>query len=304
MSTTFRVTFLGTSAAVPTLKRNVSSTLVTYQDLKWLIDCGEGTQRQLLYANTGFKNLTRIVLSHEHLDHILGVCGLMATLNMLQPIDHLVIHGSPTVLERVKLMAEFIGRNLQYDLQLAPIETGVVFTHRQLTCHAFPTRHRIKTSYGFSFQEQSRRRFLPEAADRLGVPAGPERRQLLAGQSIRSISGDLVHPDEVLGPEEPGKKLVYVSDTVYFPELSKPAANADCLIAEATCLDADAELAAEAGHMTASQAATVARDAGVKQLYLNHLSQRYAHAEHLILEEARRIFPNTALARDLDCIDI
>ena len=114
----------------------------------------------------------------------------------------------------------------------------------------------------------------------------------------------MVHPDDVLGPERPGKKLVYISDTMYFPELSTCAADADCLIAEATFLNADAALAADAGHMTAAQAATVARDAGVKHLYLNHLSQRYAHAEHLILEEARRIFPNSALARDLDSITV
>lgn len=304
MSTTFNVTFLGTSAAVPTLKRNVSSTLVTYQDLKWLIDCGEGTQRQMLYANTGFKNLSRIVLSHEHLDHILGVGGLLATLNMLQPVGQLVVHGSPAVLERVQQMVDFIGRGLQYDLQFAPIEAGVVFTHRQLTCHAFRTRHHIKTSYGFAFQEQARRPFLPEAAERLGVPVGPERRRLLAGESIQSLYGTMVHPDDVLGPERPGKKLVYISDTMYFPELSACAADADCLIAEATFLNADAALAADAGHMTAAQAATVARDAGVKHLYLNHLSQRYAHAEHLILEEARRIFPNAVLARDLDSITV
>ena len=304
MSTTFGVTFLGTSAGLPTVKRNVSSTLVTYQDLKWLIDCGEGTQRQMLFANTGFKNLTRIVLSHEHLDHILGMGGLLATLNMLQPVDHVVVHGSPTVLDRVKQMANFIGRGLQYDLQFAPIEAGVVFTHRQLTCHAFPTRHRIKTSYGFSFQEEDRRRFLPEKADQLGVPPGPDRKRLLAGESISSQHGTIVHPDEVLGAAEPGKKLVYISDTMYFPELSDAASGADCLIAEATFLEAETALAADAGHMTTVQAATIARDAGVKHLYLNHISQRYAHAEHLIIEEARRVFPNTTLARDLDHVDV
>ena len=107
MSTTFRITFLGTSAAIPTPRRNVSSTLIAYQDLKWLIDCGEGTQRQLLYANAGFKNLHRIVLSHEHLDHILGIGGLLATLNMLQPVDHVVVHGSRAVLDRVKQLSGF-----------------------------------------------------------------------------------------------------------------------------------------------------------------------------------------------------
>lgn len=302
MSETFRITFLGTSAAVPTVKRNVSATLVTYQDLKWLIDCGEGTQRQIMRANTGFKNLTRIVLSHEHLDHILGVGGLLATFNMMQPVDQVVVYGSPAVLERVRLLASFIGRGVQYKLHYQALEAGLVFTHRQLECYAFSTRHRLKQSYGFVFQEQAKRRFLAEVAERLGVPEGPERRRLLAGESIRSHSGQFVHPNDVLGPAEPGKKLVYVSDTAYFPELSTAAAEADCLIAEATFLDADAALAAEVGHMTATQAARVARDADVKVLYLNHLSQRYAQAEHLILEEAQRIFPNTHLADDLHTI--
>ena len=304
MSETFRITFLGTSAAVPTTRRNVSATLVAYQDLKWLIDCGEGTQRQIMRANIGFKNLARIVLSHEHLDHILGMGGLLATLNMLQPVEQVVVHGNPAVLERVRQMAGYIGRTGQYDLQFQVLQEGLVFTHRQLTCYAFPTRHRVKQSYGFVFQEKPRRRFLPDAATRLGIPNGPERRRLLAGESLLSPSGRLVHPDDVLGPEEPGKKLVYISDTMYFPELSRVAQGADCLISEATFLHTDAALAAEAGHMTAVQAAMVARDAGVAMLYLNHVSQRYAQSEHLLLEEARHIFANAHLANDLDTISV
>ena len=304
MSHTFRITFLGTSAAVPTAKRNVSATLVAYQDLKWLIDCGEGTQRQMTRANTGFKNLTHVVLSHEHLDHILGMGGLLATFNMLQPVERLAVYGSPAVLERVRQMASFIGRSLQYDLQFHVMEEGLVFTHRQLECHAFPTRHRLKQSYGFCFQEKPRRRFLSEAADRLGVPAGPERRRLLAGESLRTASGHLVQPEDVLGPEEPGKKLVYVSDTMYFDDLATFAQGADCLISESTFLHTDAALAAEVGHMTAVQAAMVARDANVQVLYLNHVSQRYAQTEHLLLEEARQIFPQTYLANDLDTISV
>jgi ribonuclease Z len=215
-----------------------------------------------------------------------------------------IVSGSAMVLERVRQLASFIGRRLQYDLQFDELKEGLVFSHRQLECHAFPTRHRLKQSYGFVFQEQPRRRFLPTVAERLGVPAGPERRRLLAGESVRVPTGVIVHPDEVLGPEERGKKLIYVSDTMYFPELSTYAAGADCLIAEATFLSTEAELATEAGHMTAAQAATIARDAGVGVLYLNHLSQRYAHAEHLLLEEARRIFPATHLAYDLHSIAV
>lgn len=304
MSATFHITFLGTSAAVPTVRRNVSATLVAYQDLKWLIDCGEGTQRQIIRANTGFKNLTRIVLSHEHLDHILGIGGLLATFNMLQPVDQIVVYGSDAVLERVRQLASFIGRGLQYDLRYQTLATGLVFTHRRLECHAFPTRHRLRQSYGFVFQEKARRRFLAEVAEQLEVPHGPERRQLLEGKPIQNRRGRLVQPDEVLGPEEAGKRLVYVSDTVYFPELSEVAAGADCLIAEATFLDTEAALATEVGHMTAAQAARVARDAGAGLLYLNHISQRYAQSEHLLLEEARQIFPETYLANDLLTITV
>ena len=304
MSETFRITFLGTSAAVPTVRRNVSATLVAYQDLKWLIDCGEGTQRQMVQANVGFRNLEHIVLSHEHLDHILGIGGLLATLNMLQPVEQVVVYGNPTVIERVLQMTSYIGRAAQYNLHLQVIEDGPVFTHRQLECFAFPTRHRVKHSYGFVFQEKPRRRFLAETATQLGVPNGPERRRLLAGDSLLLPDGRLVHPDAVLGPEEPGKKLVYISDSQYFPELSTIAAGADCLISEATFLHTDAALAAEAGHMTAAQAAMVARDAGVQLLYLNHVSQRYAQCEHLLLEEARQIFANTHLAHDFDTIGV
>ncbi|MBM3222382.1 MAG: ribonuclease Z, partial [Candidatus Tectomicrobia bacterium] len=288
----------------PTIRRNVSATLVVYQDIKWLIDCGEGTQRQMLRANAGFKNLAHIVLSHEHLDHILGTAGLLATLNMLQPVEQVVVYGNPTVLERVRQMAGYIGRSAQYALQFQTLQDGLVFTHRQLECYAFPTRHRVKYSYGFVFQEKPRRRFLPEVATQLGVPNGPERRQLLAGESLWTPEGRLVVPDDVLGPEEPGKKLVYISDTVYFPGLSQVAAGADCIISEATFLHADVELAAEAGHMTALQAATLARDAGAAMLYLNHVSQRYAQQEHVLLDEARRIFANTHLANDLDTIRV
>jgi ribonuclease Z len=198
----------------------------------------------------------------------------------------------------------FIGRGLQYELLYQPLAIGFVFMHRQLECHAFPTRHRVRQSYGFTFQEKARRRFLADVAARIGVPEGPERRRLLEGESIRSYSGQIITPDEVLGPAEPGKKLVYISDTAYFPELSHAAAGADCLIAEATFLDADAALAAAVGHMTATQAAMVAREADVKRLSLNHISQRYTQTEHLILEEAQRVFPNTYLANDFDTIAV
>ncbi|MGE3539551.1 MAG: ribonuclease Z [Candidatus Tectimicrobiota bacterium] len=304
MSTTFQVTFLGTSAAIPTVRRNVSATLVTYQDMKWLIDCGEGTQRQIMRANLGFKNLSHVFLSHEHLDHILGIGGLLATLNMLQPVEQVTVYGSQPVLERVRQMASYIGRAPQYSLHLHLLQDGLVLTHRQLDCYAFSTRHRLKHSYGFVFQEKPRRRFLPAAAARLGVPEGPERRRLLAGERLYTASGVLIEPDDVLAPEEPGKKLVYISDSTYFAELSHIAQGADCLISEATFLHTEAALAMEAGHMTAAQAATLAREAAVKTLYLNHVSQRYAQAEHLLVEEARRIFPNTHLANDLDTIQV
>ena len=296
----FELIFLGTSASAPSIRRNLTSTLVFYEDLRFMIDCGEGTQRQLLRSGVGFKRLNTVLLTHGHLDHILGLGGLVSTFARWEAINHFTIYGGRWALDRVRDLMDVVlrGDEIKVELSLKELKPGLLLEARRLQLYAFPVNHKGGGSFGFIFQEKSRRPFLVERAEALGVPAGPERRMLVEGQSITLPDGRVVHPDDVLGPEVPGTKLVYVGDVTRLDGIVEAAADADALVIEATYLSADKELARRFGHITAAEAATVAREARVRQLFLNHISRRYSGKE--ILQEAQEIFPNTIVAEDLD----
>ena len=163
---------------------------------------------------------------------------------------------------------------------------------------AFPVEHRRTEAFGFSFEEKARRPFLPERAEALGVPAGPIRRDLVAGRAVTLPDGRMIRPDEVLGPEVTGLRLVFVGDAGRVDNLVAEAAGADLLAIEATYIEEEQEVAAAFGHLTACQGAWLAREAGVKQLVLHHISRRYNSKQ--ILDEATPIFPDTHVARDFD----
>ncbi len=163
---------------------------------------------------------------------------------------------------------------------------------------AFPVTHRGTDNFGFAFQEKPRPRMLPERLAALGVPAGPERRRLLAGEEVVLADGRRIAPDEVVAPPLPGARLIVVGDAADADELLEEVRGADALIIEATFLERDADKAVERGHLTAAQAARLARAANVRALYLTHLSSRYTQAE--IEAEARAIFPGAVVARDFD----
>lgn len=297
----FEVVFLGTSASAPSVARNLTATMVLYEHYRFLIDCGEGTQRQLLRSGLGFKRLKRILLTHGHLDHILGLGGLVSTFSRWEAVETVEIYGGRWALERVRdLILGVVLRGAKPPLELKFIELspGVVLEDEDFVLSAFPVTHRGPDCFGFTFEERSKRPFLAEEAERLGVPAGPERKRLVQGRPITLADGTTVDPDQVLGEARPGTKLVYVGDASRVDNLIHQAEGADALVIEATYLSADAALAEQFGHLTAAQAATLAREAGVKALYLNHVSRRYPGKE--ILEEARVIFPNTIVVRDLD----
>ena len=301
----FEILFLGTSASAPSAKRGLSALIVKHNEYRFLIDCGEGTQRQILQSGSGFKNLTRILLTHGHLDHILGLGGLMSTFLRWEAIDELDIFGGRSALDRVHDLLYGVvlrGNQPPMPLRLNEIKPGTFFESDDFTVTAFPVTHRGPDCLGYVFEGKARRPFLPEKADELGVPFGPERRELVAGKEITLPDGKRIKPDDVLGPVQKGLKLVVVGDTGKTEDLLEVSKDADGLVIESTYLDEEAEMARQFSHLTARQAAELAVKAGVKKLILTHISRRYREKD--VLKEAQAIFPNTSVARDFDSFQI
>lgn len=297
----FALTFLGTSASVPSAERNHPGLLVEAGGKRILVDCGEGTQRQLLRAGAGFRRLDRILLTHGHLDHVLGIPGLFSTLGLRQSADAMTIHAGQGTLDVViRMLAGLWGEGrAPIPVEFAPLTEGRVIDAGDFTINGFPVRHRDTDSFGFVFESPARRRLLSDRLTALGVPDGPMRGELAAGRPV--VIGDrAIDPEDVLGPPSGGRKLVVIGDTETTDGLSKHVAGADLLVIEATFLDRDAATARNYGHLTATEAASFAAASKVKQLVLVHMSGRYPDDE--ILAEATKVFPNTKIAADFDHI--
>ena len=296
------LTFLGTSASVPSAERNHPALLVEAAGKRILIDCGEGTQRQLLRSGAGFRRLDRILLTHAHLDHVLGIPGLFSTLGLRQTSDVMTIHGGPGTLDIVmRLLAGLWGPGrAPIPVEFAALTEGQVIDAGDFTIDCFPVRHRDTDSFGFSFQSPARRHLQPDRLASLGVPDGPLRGELAQGRPVVIEGGRTIDPEDVLGPPSGGRKLVVIGDTETTEGLSQYVADADMLVIEATFLDRDAPTARDYGHLTAAEAAAFAAANNVGQLVLTHMSGRYEDEE--ILAEAARIFPNSRIAADFDHI--
>ena len=300
----FALTFLGTSASVPSAERNHPALLVEAAGKRVLIDCGEGTQRQLLRSGAGFRRLDRILLTHAHLDHVLGIPGLFSTLGLRQTSDAMTIHGGQGTLDMViRMLAGLWGAGrAPIAVGFAPLTAGQVIDAGEFTIDCFPVRHRDTDSFGFVFRSPARRHLQPDRLAALGVPDGPLRGGLAEGRPVVTADGRTIDPEDVLGPPSGGKKLVVIGDTETTEGLSDDVASADVLVIEATFLDRDASTARAYGHLTAAEAAAFAAAANVGQLVLTHQSGRYEDDE--VLAEAAGIFPNTRIAADFDRIVI
>lgn len=297
----FEFTFLGTSASAPSIHRGLSAHVLKHNEHRFLIDCGEGTQRQILQSGLGFKHLDKVLITHSHLDHILGLAGLVSTYMRWEAIEKLDIYAGRASNERIRdLLYSVVLRNTipPMPLNLIDIQAGTIFDEDDFSVVAFPVIHRGADNFGFVFEEKSRQPFLVEKADELGVPAGPLRGDLVKGKAVTLADGRTILPGNVLGPFQKGIKLVHVGDTGSVDNLLQYCMDADLLVIESTYLDAEADMAREFAHLTARKAAEFAVQANIKRLVLTHISRRYREKD--ILNEAQEIFPNTAVARDFD----
>jgi ribonuclease Z len=301
----FEILFLGTSASAPSARRGLSAQIVQHDEFRFLVDCGEGTQRQILQSGVGFRHLTRVLLTHGHLDHILGLGGLLSTFLRWEAIEELEIFGGRAALDRVHDLLYGVvlrGNQPPMPLQFRETKPGTFFEAKDFTVTAFPVSHRGPDCLGYIFEERARRPFLPEKADELGIPFGPERRDLVDGKELVLPNGRRIGPEDVLGPLQKGAKLVVIGDAGRTDDLIQYARDADTLVIESTYLNEEAEMARQFSHLTAQQAAELGVRANARHLILTHISRRYREKD--VLKEAQAVHPNVSVARDFDSFHV
>jgi ribonuclease Z len=295
------VTFLGTAASVPTAARGTSATLIAHGGSRWLVDCGEGTQRQLLRSGLGLVDLDLVLVTHLHGDHYLGLPGLLKTYGLRGRERELVLVGPPGLVALVETLRTVFGR-LPFPLGIEEVTAGSVARGRGVGIEAYPTAHGMRHSLGYRVVEDARPgAFDVAAAAALGVPEGPLFGRLQRGEEI-TLAGRVVRPSDVLGPARPGRRIVLTGDTRPCTATLEAAQGACLLVHEATLLDEDRERAAETHHSTALEAAELARAADVRLLALTHLSSRFSPRD--ARREAERAFERVVVPRDFDQVEV
>ncbi len=269
-----RLTFLGTSAAQPTIQRNLSGLAVRHGRELLLFDCGEGTQRQMIRFGTGF-DVGAIFFTHFHADHYVGAIGFLRTLSMLGREKPLDLYG-PRPAKRLLDVMLFTGTDpLSFEVRIHEIAAGAEVRRDGCAVTAFPVVHRTP-AVGWALAEDPRPgRFHPESARALGVPEGPLWGELQRGRAVALPGGRAVRPDEVVEPPRPGRRLAITGDTRPCAGTVEAARDADLLVHEATFGDSEQARAEETLHSTAREAGRIAREAGARRLVLTHLSTRY-----------------------------
>ncbi|TQQ82701.1 ribonuclease Z [Halonotius terrestris] len=286
-----RVTFLGTSGAVPTTQRAPSAVFVNREGDRLLFDCGEGTQRQMMRYNTGF-TVSHIFVTHLHGDHILGIPGLIQSWDFNGRDEPLTIHCPRGTYSEINSLLSVGGHSPSFRIEIEEVAPGeAAHETDEYAVRAFETDHRI-TSVGYALIEADRAgRFDREKAeDELGIPPGPLYGKLHDGERVELDDGRVIEPDQVVGDPRPGRRFVYTGDTRPTDAAEEIAADADLLIHDATFADDHATRARETSHATGREAGELAARAGAKRLALTHISSRYAADASPIREEAAEAF--------------
>ncbi|HEY3189320.1 MAG TPA: ribonuclease Z [Solirubrobacteraceae bacterium] len=287
--------FAGTAGSAPTARRGLPALLVRRGGDRVLFDCGEGTQRQLV-RSIGLSDITDVFITHLHVDHWLGLPGMLKTFDLRDRELPLTVHGPAPLREVMQVMRIVYGR-LRYELHIVELEPGDAVERDGYRVHAINAAHR-GPAFSYALVEDARPgRFDAELAERLGVTPGPDFGRLQRGETVAGVRSE-----QVVGPARPGRKVVISGDTRPSPLLAVAAHEADVLVHEATFAEDEAQRARETGHSTAREAAALARDAEVRLLALTHLSTRYGGGE--IRDEGRAVFPATEVPRDFDAIEI
>ena len=287
------ITFLGTSCMQPTKTRNHSGILLTYKAENILLDCGEGTQRQMRIAGIKPAKITRLLISHWHGDHVFGIPGLMSSIGADKPDTVLKIYGPVGSKKYLKNMFKsFAAKNIIAH-EVKEIKSGIFFENDDYQLEAQPLQHSV-TCLGFSFLEKNKRKIKQDQARKLGLD-GPILGKLQSGKTI-AYNGRKIKADDVSYVVE-GKKISYVADTVPCEGAEKLAKNADLLISEGTHLDEIKEQTEKSMHLTVKQAALMASENNAQKLVITHLSTRYKEPSE-ILAEAKMYFNNVVVAED------
>ncbi|HLG24641.1 MAG TPA: ribonuclease Z [Candidatus Nanoarchaeia archaeon] len=289
-----QITFLGTSSMVPTKDRNHTAVFLSYDTEGILLDCGEGTQRQFKIAGISLQKVTKILISHWHGDHVLGLPGLMQTLSSTDYDKKLQIYGPKETKKRIEKLFEAFVFDKKLDFEVHEISNGKFFENNDYILESYQLEHGVET-LGFAFIEKDKRKVDMKKVRKFGVSQGPLVGKLQQGQSIE-FKGKKISPDDVTFMEK-GKKVSYVTDTVICNGCYKAAKDSDILICESTYSSKLMEKGEEYGHMTSKQAGMLANKSNVGKLVLMHFSARYKDTKELE-EDAKDVFDNTVCAWD------
>ncbi len=291
---------LGCGGMMPLPYRHLTSVLLRREGDLFLFDAGEGTQVSLRRLNLRWKKINTIFISHTHADHVTGLPGILMLSAQVDRDEPLYIIGPPKIKEYVETSRRVLDMFINYEIIIKEItDPGVVYSEPEFQVRAFWLEH-TKPCLGYIFEEFPRPgAFDPEAAQRLQVPCGPLWSKLQSGESVTASDGSIVKSSQVVGAQRSGRKFSFVTDTKYLPTIAGEVAGSDFFVCESMFGKGMEKDAAEKKHMTCTQAAKIAKDAGVKKMALIHYSPRYTdHELKILLKDAQEVFPNTVLSKD------